>query len=284
MGKVGRILNQKASDLRWSVRKKAWEGVELPTESAPPTSELCCFGITTYKERFEPYLQPLVRKLVYLMPECQIVIAVNGYHDLEQQDVFLEQITKWAEPFQNVQLVTFREPEGLCKLWNQILIHSKSDRVFIFNEDIQISRNFREEILPVAQAEDDFTLINGSYSHFVLNKQLIKETGWFDERFPGIGYEDHDFEIRLTLAGHSVNHAEVDAIKNENVVPEDWSYGDQQGVILTKYSQPNEVHYFKKWDFSEEQKPDYTYVRIIQGYAKLNPGMETPDFYPEVEL
>ena len=118
----------------------------------------------------------------------------------------------------------------------------------------------------------------------MLNKSIIKKIGWFDERFPGIGYEDHDYEIRMALAGKQVEHYNIVGIKNERVLPKDWSYGDQHDVILTKYSGPNEKHYFSKWEFSDTEQEGFVYVRIIQGYAKQVEGMETPNFYMENEL
>lgn len=108
----------------------------------------------------------------------------------------------------------------------------------------------------------------------------MAKVGWFDERFPGIGYEDHDYEIRMALKGFTVESIDVDGLKNENVVPKDWSWGDSHSVIFGKYSGPNEEHYFKKWSISKEEEQNSTWVRIIQGYAQLKEGMATPDFYP----
>ena len=34
---------------------------------------------------------------------------------------------------------------------------------------------------------------------------------------------------------------------------------------------------------AETAKEGFVYARIIQGYAKLKDGMETPNFYPEIK-
>lgn len=281
MNKVVRITKQYWLELKWLMIKLKWLLVSIPIDNQSYSDTSFTIGITTYKERYESYLKPLVRKMVYLFPEVPIIIAVNGYHDLKEQEEYVDQLTKWIKPYQNITLIVYKKPQGLCKLWNQIVLKSPSEKVFLLNEDINISPLFRQDVLQSGILSSGFGLINGSYSHFMLNKSTIKNVGWFDERFPGIGYEDHDFEIRMTIAKKQVEHFQIQGIKNENVVPEDWSYGDQQEVILTKYSGPNEKHYFSKWEFSDQELPNFVYVRIVQGYAKLKLGMETPNFYPE---
>lgn len=282
--KVFRIIKQYLLELKWFFIRLNWLFVSLPKSSKAYTDTSFTIGITTYKERYETYLKPLVKKLVHLFPETPIIIAVNGYHNLKEQEQYLEQITEWVKPYQNVSLITYKEPQGLCKLWNQIVLNASSPKVFLFNEDINISSSFKKDILSSGILNSEFGLINGSFSHYMLNKSIIKKVGWFDEAFPGIGYEDHDYEIRMALAGKQVEHFDIKGIKNENVIPKDWSYDKEHEVILTKYSGPNEKHYFSKWEFSDEEKEGFIFVRIIQGYARLKPNMETPNFYPEIEL
>lgn len=284
MNKAQRIGKQYWQEVKWLFIKLGWLLVSMPKESKPYSDTAFTLGITTYKERFETYLKPLIKKLVYLFPETPIVIAVNGYHNLAEQEKYLQQITQWAEPYKNVKLVTYKEPQGLCTLWNQILIKAPSQKVFLFNEDINVSQSFKNDILSSGILNSEFGLINGSFSHYMLNKSMIKTVGWFDERFPGIGYEDHDYEIRIVLADKKVHHFTIKGIKNERVIPKDWSYDKNHQVILTKYSGPNEKHYFSKWEFSDTAQQGFVYVRIIQQYAKLVEQMETPNFYPEIEL
>jgi hypothetical protein len=283
MVKVGRIIKQYGLEVKWFFIKLKWRFISQPTKSNPATDIAFTFGITTYKERFDSYLKPLVKKLAYLFPNTPIVIAVNGYHNQAEQEKYLSAITEWAAPFQSVKLVTYKEPQGLCKLWNHIVLKAPSKKVFILNEDINVSPSFRKDLLNSGVLNSEFGLINGSFSHFMLNKTLVPTVGWFDERFPGIGYEDHDFEIRMTLLGKEVEHFNVTGLKNENVVPKDWSYDENHEVILTKYSGPNEKHYFSKWEFSDVEKNGFEFVRIIQGYVRLKEGMETPNFYPEIK-
>jgi len=284
MSKFFRIIKQYVLEVKWVFINLGWSFISLPKSSKPHSDTSFTFGITTYKERYQPYLQPLVKKLVYLFPEVPIVIAVNGYHNLSEQEKYLEQIVEWVKPYKNVSLITYNEPQGLCKLWNQIVIKAPSQKVFLLNDDINISKSFKNGILSSGILDSEFGLINGSFSHYMINKSVIKTVGWFDERFPGIGYEDHDYEIRMTLAGKKVEHFDIEGIKNENVIPKDWSYNEDHHVILTKYSGPNEKHYFSKWEFTDKEREGFTHVRIIQGYAKLKPNMMTPDFYPEIEL
>lgn len=283
MSKGLRIVKQFWKELIRLLIRLRWLFIKLPKSSNSNTSSSTfTLGITTYKERYESYLKPLVKKLVYLFPDTPIIIAVNGYHNQAEQEEYLQEISDWVEPYQNVSLITYKAPQGLCKLWNQLVVNSVTDKVFLFNEDINLSTSFRDDLLRSNILNTEFGLINGSYSHFMLNKSIVKKVGWFDERFPGIGYEDHDYEIRIVLAKKQVEHFKIRGIKNERVVPKDWSYGEKHEVILTKYSGPNEKHYFSKWEFSEKEQLGFVYVRIIKGYAKQLKGMETPNFYHEI--
>jgi len=285
MGKIGRLSNHYFQEIRWFFIQLRWVFTAMPKSSlsASSSSEFT-IGITTYKERYESYLKPLVKKMVYLFPDTPIVIAANGHHNQSGQKEYLQQITKWISSYRNIILITYEQPQGLCKLWNQIVLKSTTQNVFLFNEDINISKSFKAGILSSRILNSELGLINGSYSHFMLNKSIIKEVGWFDERFSGIGYEDHDYEIRMMIANKEMKHFKISGIKNECVVPKDWSYGGDHDVVHTKYSSPNEKYYFSKWKFSDTEVEGFVYVRIAQGYVKQIEGMETPNFYPEIKL
>lgn len=285
MNKGIRLLRVFVYNLKWWFIKKSWIFFRLQHSNLnEATNTTFSFGVTTYKERFETYLKPLVLQLNYLFPETKILIAINGFHNKKEQLIYLENIKAFLLPFKNVAFFYYIEPQGLCKLWNQLIIKSNTQKIFLLNDDISVSAALKNELISSKITNSQFGLINKSYSHFLIDKNTIKKVGWFDERFPAIGYEDHDFEIRMALQNSTPDFFSFDSIKNEVVVPKDWSWGNADEVILKKYSNANEKHYFSKWEFSETEKKGFIFVRIIQRYVKLKDGMETPNFYPEIQL
>lgn len=284
MKKLIRIIHHHLLEIKWSIINLIWLMIRVKNKTRKPSSPSFTIGIGTYKERYQTFLIPLIERLTFVFPDTPIIIAVNGYHNHSVQKVYLKQIEKWVEAYQNVSLITFIEPQGLGKLWNQIIVNSPTDKVFLLNDDVNIAPNFKKQLFSCDILNSTFGIINKSYSHFMIDKTLIEHVGWFDERFPGIGYEDHDIEIRMVLADRKIDHFNIPSIKNEHVIPKDWSFNQEHGVILSKYSKPNEDHYFKKWEFSDTKKEGFTFVRITKGYARLKEGMETPDFYNKNEF
>lgn len=285
MGKLLRLSTVLLYNIKWWFIKKSWLLVNCSKSNKNESSHKnYTIGITTYKERFDTYLHPLILHLNHLFPDTQIVVAINGFHNQQEQKIYLNKITDFLTPFKNISFFTYEEPQGLCKLWNQIILKANSPKVFLLNDDISINKSFRKEIENTGILNSHFGIINQSYSHYLIDKSIIKKVGWFDERFSAIGYEDHDYEIRLALHNLKPDFFNFISIKNEVVVPKDWSWGDGDNIILKKYSESNEKHYLSKWEFSETEKEGFVFVRIIQGYAKLKTGMETPNFYTNIEI
>lgn len=285
MKKILRIGLVFIQNIKWWFIKQNWKFVPLQQTNANLVTNLAySIGITTYKERFETYLKPLVLHLNHLFPKTQIMVAINGFHNQKEQTEYLIKIKAFLSSFKNINFVFYEQPQGLCKLWNQLILLAKTDKIFLLNDDISISKLLKTEIEKSKILDSNFGLINGSYSHFLIDKKIIKQIGWFDERFPGIGYEDHDYEIRLALQGIFPDFYNFKTIKNETVIPKDWSWGNTDTKIFKKYSNANEKHYFSKWEISDNEKEGFVFVRIIQGYVKLKDGMETPNFYPTIQL
>nr|WP_269460367.1 hypothetical protein [Polynucleobacter necessarius] len=57
--------------------------------------------------------------------------------------------------------------------------------------------------------------MNGSFSHFILDKQELVEVGFFDERLLGLGEEDGDFYWRFYKKyKKEIPSADMDLIDN----------------------------------------------------------------------
>lgn len=275
-----RFLKKYWSNLIWYFIDLMWVFKSNPTAKDVSNTQYS-IGVVTYVNRYEIHFLPLIKRLVTVFPDTQIVIAVNGYYDAEVQKRYLKQITTLLAQYKNVDVITYDTGQSLSKLWNQLIIHSKTDKTLIFNDDIKIASSFRTQLENSGILNESCGLINASWSHFLMSKQIIKKNGWFDERFPGVGYEDQDYEIRLVLNGIMIKDYSIGGLKNLVFNTTDFSYGENIETDFGKYSSDNGKVFFKKWEVTQTKTTEFTWVRIIQAYAKQIEGMETPDFYPE---
>ena len=236
-------------------------------------------GIVTYVDRYQRFFKPLITNLVKIFPDTEFVIAVNGYYDKNIQHRYLAEIKAFLSQFRNVKVIDFVEPQSLSKLWNLCVVHSTNPKTMILNDDIKIKTTFRIELEASGALQQDIALINRSWSHFIISKKIIAKIGWFDERFPGVGNEDEDYEARLCVQSLAVETYRIHALKNIVFVTLNFSYGKNVDTVNTKYLRKNKIFFDRKWEMSVDEKPGFVYVPIIRRYIRLNPGMETPLFY-----
>jgi hypothetical protein len=235
-------------------------------------------GIVTYVDRYRRFFKSLIKNLVTIFPDTEFVIAINGYHDEKIQKKYLSEITQYLQNFKNVRIVPFVEPQSLSKLWNLLILNSTSSKIIILNDDLSILKTFRKHLERSVVLQTDISIINSSWSHFVISKKIIDSIGWFDERMPAVGNEDQDYECRLVFGEIVLNDCKVKGIRNIVFKTKNFSYGKDVEINEKKYIKKNQEFFDSKWELSIIDRPGFKYVRILRQYARLKPGMETPDF------
>jgi hypothetical protein len=236
-------------------------------------------GIVTYVDRYNIFFKPLIKNLISIFPDTEFIIAINGYYDQEKQEKYLEDIINYLKKFKNVKIVSFKEPQSLSKLWNLLIINSSNEKVLILNDDIEISQTFRKHLDNSNILRSDISIINKSWSHFIISKKIVDKIGWFDERFPGVGNEDQDYECRLVFSNLVLDNFYLKGLKNIVFQTKDFSYGKYTEVVENKYVKANKVFFDTKWELSDSERPGFKFVRLVEKFVSLKPGMETPDFY-----
>lgn len=264
--------------LLWKSSTIRLQYLEMP-KSFHISNHKYSIGIVTYVDRYDNYFKDLVISLLKLYNDTEIIIAINGYYNVEKQDRYLIEISKFLGQFQNIKVLKHKNPESLSKLWNKIIIKSSNVRILILNDDLKINHRLRRDIEVSKIYDSKIALINNSWSHFIISKEIVREVGYFDERFPGVGNEDEDYECRLVFKDISIKSFFIPSIFNVIHVTKDFSYGDKIETINTKYVKVNKQFFDEKWEISNVQKPGFKYVRILRQYVKLKNGMETPEFY-----
>lgn len=248
-GKALHKISWAVEDIGWFFKKPFFE----PGNQFTPSF---CIGITTFMDRFETCLRPLLAKISTLFPECQIIVLANGHVRKKEQTAYIYDIDEYCRKFNNVKLIAFNEPMGLSYLWNTIIRNSDSSSVLILNDDIRIKREFRSFIADSGISNVQIATINRSWSHFMIEKSVVNVVGWFDEHFSEIGGEDDDYLARLAMNGFAPRdfstHTIARTSKKSRVLQGTNSYGRDMSKEYGGYSTLNTDYLFKKWETSQE--------------------------------
>lgn len=245
-------------------------------------------GVVTYLGRYETYFQPFLRELAEIFPEKEIIVFVNGHYDIVLQTAYLKEVTAFLSTFRNVRYVTHLEHQSLARGWNHLVWLSRYPRVLICNDDLRIKPSFREHMERGLAEYPDFFVINKSWSHFIMSKDVIRQVGWFDERFKGVGYEDGDYMVRMIAANRPLVSVPCEGINNIVANQANAGWANQSRVTRGKYSLMNEEFFRQKYESNftarEDRMDDVYAVRFPWNgeilKATLREGMAAPEFYP----
>lgn len=271
--------------IKFYIYKLNWFFIFLKKKRKNETvNKIYSIGVTTFFERYEILFKDLIKRLNRAFPNTEIIITVNGHHNQGKQKQYLLQIKKYCEKFSNVKLIMYEKPQGLSKLWNQILINATNNNVFIINDDILFYPSIYEKINLSGILNEKIATINGSFSHFLMNKSVIKEVGWFDERLIEIGGEDDDYHVRLTMNNIELKNYSLKGLSNFKPKLKINSYGNKVYDQAGGYSNFNTLFLLKKWDVRAEKFEGAIFIyRSMGSYWKLRKGMETPNYYKNLK-
>lgn len=206
-------------------------------------------GITTYVDRYDIFFKPLYHSLKLLFPEVQIIVAVNGFHDREIQKLYLTRFHRQicVDNINSNKFVLHDNPVGLTRLWNEILSQGNNKTTLILNDDLRVFPWLRIWIEKELW-NSSITLMNGTWSHFFICKDVLDLVGWFDENFRGIGFEDMDYTARCAYKGVVIQNLRCQYITHLDHQPSRTSFDDQTQTLWgSKYSSINHDAFFQKW-------------------------------------
>ena len=167
----------------------------------PQASALYSVVITTFDKRFETYLVPLVAQIRSQRPNLEIIVMINGPGKGVFDEFYRANILSYLAKYPEVFPTMFPSFQSLAKLWNRGALTATHDRALILNDDLELrSENgvcFFDHLEDALASQQGTFKINGSFSHFILDKRELIEVGFFDERLLGLGEEDGDFFWRF---------------------------------------------------------------------------------------
>lgn len=238
-------------------------------------------GVVTYHARFETYFKPLIENLARIFPDREILCVVNGHPEQTLQIRFLDEVTSFMKRFPNVRYLAHAAMQPLSKSWNQLIALSHTEKIVIMGDDIFVGDFFRESLEKVI-ADHPMFLINRTWCHFVISKETVRKVGWFEERYPGIGWEDTDYTFRMNMAGLPIPSEKVLGILNLSTDNDNNPGWENPADRQMKYTSANEDFFLKKWRVELYHGKDQNYEHDSKGpYGRfaLNSEMETPLFY-----
>jgi hypothetical protein len=155
-------------------------------------------SLVTFKER-----RSLISKLIPRLRECipdmvDIILAVNGNYDEPMPEDYRVEMLNLCAAHKNVYPLMCPDFMSLSKLWNTLVLFSKTEYNFILTDDLVVNNDnvFVEVQKYIQQTQEEFFTINNGFSHFVLTKTFLHQIGYFDERLLAYGEEDGDLVHR----------------------------------------------------------------------------------------
>ncbi|HIJ91444.1 MAG: glycosyltransferase [Desulfobulbaceae bacterium] len=217
-------------------------------------------GITTFGHRFEQYFVPLLSQLRNFDPEIEIVVAINGEHNLDFSEEYREKILQFLATQPKVFPIFFPQFRGVAKLWNTIVVHASHDYILMLNDDLAVTTPHFVQIISDFLKKNrlrSFT-VKHSFSHFLIARDELDTIGYFDERLLGIGEEDGDFVWRyMEKFGEPLQNADLDCFKNLSQQTAGYKIPNIASQAGSKYSRFN-----RDFMFREKYEPD---INGIQG-------------------
>jgi hypothetical protein len=175
-------------------------------------------GIVTFRQRAH-LVEGLIKQIRKYVPETvNILLAVNGNNEEDMPESYRQAMLDLSKNYPNIYPIVCPEFKSLCKLWNTLVIFSKTEYNFIICDDVEFTN---DTILPlttnfIKNTGSEFFKINNQFSHFVLTKTMLHNLGYFDERLVGFGEEDGDIIHRyIEMFGRDMDNLYIEGIYNK---------------------------------------------------------------------
>lgn len=237
--------------------------------------------VTTYESRQLSRAIPLIKQLRRGGITFPIVVVHNGNFSGNYNEELRRKFLSEISGIDGVFLASMRNFHGLAHNWNLGTRFLGCKKTLILNDDLWIDINtFASELHRIldSNSQADLILLNKSFSHFIISENCIKNVGWFDEHFLGIGEEDGDYFLRYRI---EYKKNPVSEFTNSIVHFNDGdSSHENKGVA--KYSLANLVYSQLKYRVNENGPGEFGEFRTPNMNTKFRLDIE--DFRREFRL
>ena len=251
------LINKIFYKLNWVISNITWLFfTSLILKNKKKQSLSITIGITTFMDRYHNSLKPLLKKIVVLFPNDEIIIVANGHVKKGDHLKYLEELEAFCKNFHNVKLIKYIEPKGLSYIWNRIIDASINEKTLLLNDDLDVSINFYKSFLKMGIINEEIATINKSWSHFIISKKIFRKIGYFDEGLLEIGGEDDDYLARLAIDKIKLSNYKTNTIRPKLILEKKRlilnSYGKNMNKEIHGYSNYNTHYLEEKWQMSND--------------------------------
>jgi len=238
--------------------------------------------IVTFKERYND-IKRLIKQIRNdnQINGIDILLAVNGNNCEITDETYRKDMLKLCGETPQCFPIICPEYKSLSKLWNTLVIFSKTEYNFIICDDVEyqspdIITNIKDYIL---KTQDGFFTINSGFSHFVITKKQLHKIKYFDERYIAHGEEDGDMVHRyIKMYNKYIPNITLNGIYNKALYSSEFNIKHADNHIHNKPKFNRMFNYVK-------------YRDSLDGICGMNPtpltvneGMETVQQYPYEEF
>jgi hypothetical protein len=143
---------------------------------------------------------------------------------------------------------------------------SENRPLWILNDDLRVDPWLRRWAEKFDWSNVQLTLLNDTWSHFIIAPEAIAKVGIFESSFLGIGFEDMDYTARSGFAGVAIGNILCPYLHHCNHQPKTTSFDDVSGRTWGKYTSANEECFFRLWCRSSDGQG--VYIKQIHDYVK----------------
>jgi hypothetical protein len=138
--------------------------------------------------------------------------------------------------------------------------------LWILNDDLRVDSWIRRWAEKFNWNNVSLTLLNDTWSHFIIAAKVVDKVGVFEPSFLGIGFEDMDYTARSGLAGVAISNILCPYLHHCNHQPKNTSFDDVSGRTWGKYTTANEECFYRLWAISSDGEG--VYIKQIRGFVK----------------
>lgn len=180
--------------------------------------ERITIGIVTFKERLH-LIKDLINSIeAKISNNIDIILVINCNNEELFDKEYRKNILTLCLEYDNIYPIICPEFKSLSKLWNTIVIFSKTDYILMLGDDVIINNeNFIKTIYEyINNTGCEFFTLNNGFSHFIITKKILHKLNYFDERYLGVGNEDGDMVHRyIEMFGQRMNNINIDGVYNQ---------------------------------------------------------------------
>jgi GT2 family glycosyltransferase len=193
--------------------------------------------VVTYSKRFELFKKTLHD--IRAQTDIDVYVAINGDYATDFDENYRKEVLAECMKYDSVYPSFYLKFRGLSKLWNDCIVNCCAEHIILSNDDVVIKDGFFPEFIDfIHKSPQTLLTVNKSFSTFYINKNYADVTGYFNETFLGIGWEDTEFTRRTNSGKHFMTFT-TDKYENLSYFNNDLK---DQGAALTlvKYHTFNE--------------------------------------------